>query len=374
MRRYGSDYTEPEMNYRLDGDAIIFFQTAPSLWVWLIAGAVPAFIAGGAIYYMIFKSSGPGERFFYFGFVLFSVPFFLIPMVFNASYEGLSVRLNASSAMAEFYSQEQLIQSFPFEDFASYSLQTETETDDDGDKTTEYTLNLLFQNGAIARLYKTGSADAMQEVIKQARSHLNLPLSDGMNFSVLEEKPVGILIVSSLMCDQPYSSIHSSPSGEGCRLQWSNRPHPALFMGLCIPIVALYFLVMGFVYRGFSFALLLGTVLATALLAALGYAALRSYGSHTFVRLDAARIESWIESPFLGTVDRRSLDRGKIDAMQASIGEGFLSISLYHIPSENGKTVGLSDALQVKSIAIATDSLSAADRIRLIRCFRIRRW
>tara|TARA_B100002051_G_scaffold223777_1_gene218463 strand:- start:31663 stop:32772 length:1110 start_codon:yes stop_codon:yes gene_type:complete len=359
------------MDYQVESGNLVFFQEPLAWWAWILILLVPALIAGGAIYYTLFKASSNDERAFYLGFVLFSIPFFGIPFVAHSLHEGLRIELRSQEQNVIISDDTGSDYRAPFQDFRAYAIHTSSETDDDGRTQYTYTLELVRKSGSTIHLFETGSEEKMQEVMDLARKHLDRPVAGSLQKQIdLTQtlRPVASGLPTEAQCTMEFSAIKglSDPDG-GCLLTWKTRAHPAFWPVLMLPVIASYFGILLWKIRGFSYKWLLILGISLLIFAGIGYAALRSFQARSTLefRADGPSIRAYIDSPYFGRFDEAQMLLEDVAFVDASLGQS-TAITVYDRNPLSGGLLGAVGAvMNMKTVMIYTDGLPATDKLRL---------
>lgn len=356
-------------------DGLRFAETELAWWMAALTLLVPALIGGGALYHVFFKSDGPLERAFYFGFVLFSIPFALIPWIAQASYSGLSITLDGASETVVFADDRSSEgYSLPFADFSGYSIGVEQEQDSEGRTDATYTLYLTHARGLSTQLYRTGDREGMQGALQQARAILPLSVTDGLAdaFDVAaQQAPTTPRMPAPEECAAGFANITGTAlPGGGCELRWPARTHPALSIGILLPIIAIYFVVVLWKARGFQIAWPIVGGIAVLLLLAVGYATLRSWNSVSVLRFSAEEqsVGAYLQSPYFGRFDERELPMEDAQFFIATIGAGDTAFQIMNRnPFAGGADLValFGQAMRLRSLAVYVDGLPVGDQLRL---------
>lgn len=332
---------------------------------------VASFIALGAAYHAFFKSGDASERAFYFGFLLFSLPFFCIPIMAGAVYEGTRISLHESKQVLVTDSTGAEYRA-PFSDFQGYAIEVETETDSEGRTDSDYSLKLMRKTGVALFLYEAGDRDALAQVLERAQSRLSLPVTDLSDFAFgqsVESAPLRSSLPSEEQCLQSFQSVQSLVLDDGgCRLTWQVRVHPAIWIGIALPLVAIYFLVLFWKIRGYSHKWAFGLSIAVLVLAGFGYAVARAYHAESILEFRGKEkdILAYVNSPYFGRMDERGMPLEDVAFVAASIGDGDTSIILYdRDPLAGGLTGAMEAAFSARTVMIYTDGLPVTDRLAL---------
>ncbi|MCB1138182.1 MAG: hypothetical protein KDK23_05465 [Leptospiraceae bacterium] len=356
-------------------ESILFVQTALPWWAGAISVGIAVLIAAGAGYHALFQSGDFKERAFYFGFVLFSVPFFAVPWIAHSSLEGIRIEILKQEPFVVISDETGASYRAARSDFRSFLIATSTESDSEGQQSTTYKLYLLRHTGVSLFLFQSGSRHRIDEVL-QALQILGLPVMDwssflsGMESSILESR-----LPDASSCRGDFQFVESGFTERGgCQLSWATRVHPALFIGIYLPLLAIYFIVLLWNMRGYSHKWAFGLSIAVLMLAGFGYATLRPWNARSvleFYPADSAEpsegpgIRAYVRSPYFGELDSRSLPLSEIRSVDASIGDGNTAITLFDRSFSGDMGSMIRDALSVKTVMIYTDGLPVTDRLKL---------
>ncbi|MCB1170902.1 MAG: hypothetical protein KDK25_11225, partial [Leptospiraceae bacterium] len=157
-------------------ESIRFIQTALPWWAGAISVGLAALIAGGAGYYTLFKSADMKERAFYFGFVLFSVPFFAVPWIAGSVFEGIRIEIQKGEPFVVISDDTGTGYRAAFSSFRSYLISTSTESDSEGKQSTTYKLHLVRHTGVSVFLLQSGSPEPIDEALHALENTLPLPV------------------------------------------------------------------------------------------------------------------------------------------------------------------------------------------------------
>ena len=359
------------MEFQQSATEIVFFQAPLAWWAIGLILLLPLLITSGALYYTFFKSDSGEERAFYLGFVLFSVPFFLIPYVAGEAQEGLKIAINSHEKRVNVSDDSGKTYSAPFQDFKAYAVQTSSKTDDEGRTRYEYSLELVRKTGATLHLYETGSKEKMQDLLSAVRGHLDRPVAGSLEgqMDLLQGlQPILAGFPSEKECLSDFSAIHAHySSSDGCKLRWQTRLHPVFLPVLTLPFIATYFVVLLWRARGYSHKWIFALAISLLLFLAIGYGAARSLNSTSVVILEpqGPSIRAYVDSPYFGRFDERSMLLKKVAFVDAGLGEE-TAITLYdRNPLEGGLKCAAGALFSMESVMIYTDGLPATDRLLL---------
>ncbi|MBI40699.1 MAG: hypothetical protein CMF59_13960 [Leptospiraceae bacterium] len=359
------------MEYQVESGYLLFFQAPLAWWAWVLILSLPGLITGGALYYTFAKSESNDERAFYLGFVLFSLPFFLIPFVFQSLYEGLRIEFHASDRQIVVSDNTGNQYVAPFQDFKAYAVHTSSETDDDGRTKYTYELELVRNTGATIHLFETGSAEKMQELIELARSYLDRPLAGSLERQIdlsRSLRPVAPGLPSEEECLSDFAMIKGEVTANGgCTLRWKTRAHPAFWPVLLLPIVASYFGILLWKVRGFSYKWLLILGISLLVFLGIGYGAMRSFQSVSVLefRPQGPGMRSYVESPYFGRFDENEMQLSEVAFVDASLGQSTALILYDRNPLSGGIMGAVGAVMIMKSLMIYTDGLPATDKLKL---------
>ena len=371
-----------------ESGVLIFQETAPGAWVWLLL-LLPGILIIGVCYSLIppllrpaaenSNQSRAGELAFAVGMLLLAVMFLPLPWIVQHTYTGLRFEFDEAAGLVRVRdARSPDVYATPFTGFRGLVLGQETRSGDNGDNETTYEIYLARVTGPTYSIFRGKDRERALELANRLSHMLRLTVVTDFNatLALMRDAPnTAARIPMNAEGQASFSALHrrDATGAEECTLEYAVRVSPLAWAGVLFGLVAAYWLAYLTYYRGLTWRIGLGYVAALISLGAVGSHVIKNFaatGVVSFVRNAAGvgEVRAWTEPAlWSGRVGETSLPFNEVRVVQAQIST---QDSAFYLYDRNPFAIrGLGDvfdtARNLKTIELNLAAVPVVDRLRL---------